>query len=88
VSCLENESCSVPARAGLNGDAKYVQEYLCDGRTVFGTLSDGGFRFDILAVIGFRGESDELRIAKPASFYRAEYNIGQRPDDSEHTSDL
>ncbi len=77
----------MPARAGINGDAEYVQEYLCDGRTVFGTLSDRGFRFDILAVIGFR-ESDELRLAKPASFYRAEYNIDQRPDGSEHTIEL
>jgi hypothetical protein len=75
----------------LKGDARYVQKYLCGGRTVFGTLSDRGFRFDILAVTGFRGESresDELRIAKPASFYRGGYNIDQRPDASDHTIDL
>jgi hypothetical protein len=73
------------ARAGISGDAKHVQEYLCDYRTVVGTLPDRRFGFDILAIIGFRGESDELRIAKPASFYRAEYDIDGRSDGSEHT---
>jgi hypothetical protein len=84
VFCVENESCSVPARAGIDGDAKHVQEYLRDDRTVFGTLSDRRFGFGILGVIGFR-ESDDLRIAKPASFYRAEYDIDRRSDGSEHT---
>jgi len=66
----------------LKGDAKYVSEYLRDDRTVFCTLSDRRFGFGILGVIGFR-ESDDLRIAKPASFYRAEYD--RRSDGSEHT---
>jgi hypothetical protein len=48
-------------------------------------MSDRRFRFDTLAVMGFRGESDGLRSAKPASFYRTEYDIDGRPDGSEHT---
>jgi hypothetical protein len=82
-SCVQKGSDGLSqARAGISGDAKHVQEYLCDYRTVVGTLPDRRFGFGILAIIGFRGESDDLRIAKPASFYRAEYN--GRSDGSGH----